>query len=122
MFDLFPSLSAILDKAGGEVLQALRCCRRCGVAGGERVPPAPLGRYFCTITVTTPSVEVNQAIISLIFETQTSRLEAPGALAHRLQRRTACKTQNGHQGAKKLQMRSGKGFNPRLLDISSHFC
>ena len=22
------------------------CCRRCGVAGGERVPPAPLGWYF----------------------------------------------------------------------------
>ena len=22
-----------------------RCCRRCGVAGGERVPPAPLGWY-----------------------------------------------------------------------------
>ena len=28
-------------------------------------------------------------------------LAAPGALAHRLQRRTACKTQNGHQEAPK---------------------
>ena len=26
--------------------QAVRRCRRCGVAGGERVPPAPLGWYF----------------------------------------------------------------------------
>ena len=24
---------------------ASTCCRRCGVAGGERVPPAPLGWY-----------------------------------------------------------------------------
>ena len=29
--------------AGGAALQAVRRCRRCGVAGGERVPPAPLG-------------------------------------------------------------------------------
>ena len=28
------------------IKQAVRCCRRCGVAGGERVPPAPLGWYF----------------------------------------------------------------------------
>ena len=27
------------------ILQAVRRCRRCGVAGGERVPPAPLGWY-----------------------------------------------------------------------------
>ena len=32
-------------RVGGEVLQAVRCCRWCGVAGGERVPPAPLGWY-----------------------------------------------------------------------------
>ena len=25
--------------------QAVRCCRRCRVAGGERVPPAPVGWY-----------------------------------------------------------------------------
>ena len=24
---------------------AVRCCRRCGIAGRERVPPAPIGRY-----------------------------------------------------------------------------
>ena len=28
------------------MLQAVRCCRPCGVAGGERVPPAPLGWYY----------------------------------------------------------------------------
>ena len=31
-----------------------RCCRRCGIAGGERVPPAPLGWYsssFSTATI-----------------------------------------------------------------------
>merc|ERR1712215_253428 len=49
-------------------------------------------------------------------------LAAPGALAHRLQRRTACKTQNGHQGAPKWPTGSEKGSNPRLLGISSHFC
>ena len=30
----------------GAQWQAVRRCRRCGVAGGERVPPAPLGWYF----------------------------------------------------------------------------
>ena len=44
-FTYFQTLSAILDSAGGEVLQAVRCCRRCGVAGGGGVPPAPLGWY-----------------------------------------------------------------------------
>ena len=28
------------------MLQAVRRCRRCGGAGGERVPPSPLGWYF----------------------------------------------------------------------------
>ena len=28
---------------------AVRCCRRCGFAGGEPVPPAPLGWYFSSI-------------------------------------------------------------------------
>ena len=28
------------------MLQAVRRCRRYGVAGGEREPPAPLSRYF----------------------------------------------------------------------------
>ena len=28
------------------ILQAVRRCRRCGVAGGQRAPPSPLGWYF----------------------------------------------------------------------------
>ena len=32
-------------KLASVVLQAVRRCRRCGVAGAERVPPAPLGWY-----------------------------------------------------------------------------
>ena len=44
------------------------------------------------------------------------------SLVLRLQRRTASKTQNGHQGAQKWPTGSGKGSNPRLLAISSHFC
>ena len=42
-------------------------------------------------------------------------LAAPGALAHRLQRRTACKTQNGQQGASKWPTGSGKWSSPRFL-------
>ena len=40
--------SSFLDL--GSVSWPRRCCRRCGVAGGERVPPAPLGWYL-TISV-----------------------------------------------------------------------
>ena len=32
-------------KLASVVLQAVRRCRRCGVAGAERVPPALLGWY-----------------------------------------------------------------------------
>ena len=39
-------LAAILDFVGSAALQAVRRCRRCGVAGGDRVPPLPLGWYF----------------------------------------------------------------------------
>ena len=35
-----------------------------------------------------------------------------GALAHRLQRRTACKIQNGRQGAQKWPTGSGKFLDP----------
>ena len=37
---------AILDFAGSAVLQAVWCCRQCGVAGGEQVPHLPLGWYL----------------------------------------------------------------------------
>ena len=41
---------------------------------------------------------------------QNTSLAAPGALAHRLQRRNACKIQNGRQGPPNWRTRSGKGF------------
>ena len=48
-------------------------------------------------------------------------LAAKGALAHRLQRRTACKIQNGHQGAPKWWTGSGKVSTPRFLGVLSNF-
>ena len=47
-FTSFQSLEAILETPGrhfGFLKQELNCCRRCGVAGGERVSPLPLGWY-----------------------------------------------------------------------------
>merc|ERR1712030_305998 len=52
---------------------------------------------------------------------ENTSLAAPGALAHRLQRRTACTIQNGRQGPPKWPTGSGKGSNPRLLAILSNF-
>ena len=49
------------------------------------------------------------------------KLAAKGALAHHLQRRNACKIQNGRQGAQKLATGSGKMFTPRFLGVLSHF-
>ena len=43
--------------------------------------------------------------VFLYFNTS---LAAPGALAHRLQRRTACKIQNGRQGSPKWPMGDGR--------------
>ena len=40
--DTFPDPSAILGPPGSHI----GFCRRCGVAGGERVPPSPLGWYL----------------------------------------------------------------------------
>ena len=48
-------------------------------------------------------------------------LAAKGALANRLQRRTACKIQNGRQGAPKWQRGSGKVSTPRFLGVLSNF-
>ena len=48
-------------------------------------------------------------------------LAAPGALAYRLQRRIACKIQNGRQEAPKWLTGSGKGSNPRLLAAPNLF-
>ena len=45
-------LDPFADPVGhfGAHWQAVRHCRRCGVAGGERVPPAPLGWYYQYLT------------------------------------------------------------------------
>ena len=53
---------------------------------------------------------------------KNTSLAAPGALAHRLQCHTACKIQNGRQGAQKWPTGSGKGSNPRLLGAPVNFC
>ena len=54
-------------------------------------------------------------------EKRNTSLAAKGALANRLQRRTACKTQNGRQGAPKWQRGSGKVSTPRFLGVLSNF-
>ena len=54
------------------------------------------------------------------LNTNTS-LAAKGALANRLQRRTACKIQNGHQGAQKWPMGSGQGSTPRFWGAPVNF-
>ena len=48
---------------------------------------------------------------TLLYFINNTSLAAQGALANRLQRRTDCKTQNGHQGAAKWPMWSGNGSN-----------
>ena len=48
-------------------------------------------------------------------------LAVKGALANRLQRRTACKIQNGRQGAPKWQRGSGKVSTPRFLGVPVNF-
>ena len=52
---------------------------------------------------------------------QYTSLAANGALAHHLQCRTACKIQNGRQGAPKWRTGSGKVSTPRFLGILSNF-
>ena len=60
---------------------------------------------------------------SLIIRShKNTSLVAPGALAHRLQRRTACKIQNDRQGAPKWPTGSGKGSNPMLMGAPVNFC
>ena len=48
-------------------------------------------------------------------------LAAPGALAHRLQRRNACKIQYGRQGAHKWPTGSGKMSTSRFMGVLSNF-
>ena len=65
------------------------------------------------------SLAYNIKLLTLHF--LNTSLAVPGALAHRLQRRTACKTQNGHQGAPKWPTGSEKGSNPRFLGAAVNF-
>ena len=49
-------------------------------------------------------------------------LAAKGAPANRLQRRTACKIQNGRQGAPIWQSGSENVSTPRFLGVPVNFC
>ena len=60
-------------------------------------------------------------LVSTIDFGYNTSLAAKGALANRLQRRTACKIQNGRQGAPKWQRGSGKVSTPRFLGVLSNF-
>ena len=62
------------------------------------------------------AVKIEEAI-----KVENTSLAAKGALAHRLQRRTACKIQNGRQGAPKWRTGSGKVSTPRFLGILRNF-
>ena len=53
---------------------------------------------------------------------KNTSLAVKGALAHLVQRRTACKIQNGRQGAPKWTTGSGKVSIPGFLGIVSNFC
>ena len=59
-------------------------------------------------------VNNNKRNIYIKITTQNTSLAAKGALAHRLQRHTACKIQNGRQGAPKWWTGSGKVSTPRF--------
>ena len=52
---------------------------------------------------------------------KNTSLAAKGALANRLQRRNACKIQNGRQGAPKWPTGSGKGSTPRFWGAPVNF-
>ena len=52
---------------------------------------------------------------------RNTSLASKGALAHRLQRRTACKFQSGHQGAPKWPMGSGKVSTPSTVGFYVFF-
>ena len=65
-------------------------------------------------------VAIHKKLLISITGINTS-LGVPGALAHRLQRGTACKIQNGRQGAPKWQRWSGKVSTPRFLGVPVTF-
>ena len=64
-------------------------------------------------------VKKESILVKLIPNTSVA---GKGALAHRLQHRTACKIENGRQGAPKWPTGSGKVSTPRFLGASVNFC
>ena len=75
-FNLFPDpvghfeLSGGLGVVGGAALQVLR------VAGGERVPPAPLGWYFASLLYDLDETEVEPAQDRKVSKTDDDQLES----------------------------------------------
>ena len=74
----------------------------------------PKSSWWCAVVQTKSSDQLRPRLN--IY--QNTSLAAQGALAHRLQRRTACKIQNGRQGAPKWPTGSGHKLN---LFLFSHF-
>ena len=58
---------------------------------------------------------------SRMFLYCSTSLVTKGALAHQLQRRTACKIQNGRQGAPEWPTGLGKVSTLRFLGVLSNF-
>ena len=55
------------------------------------------------------------------FLRQNTSLAAKGALAHRLQRRTACTIKNSHQGAQNGRRGLERGLRSRQLSLNKFF-
>ena len=69
----------------------------------------PLKILLLVIAAPVHYIEVTSDFESIVASfTSNTSLAAKGALAHRLQRHTACKIQNGRQGAPKWRTGSGK--------------
>ena len=70
-----------------------------------------------------PSTVLKKARVPIVSDEQcmdnvsNTSLAAKGELAHCLQCSTACKIQNGRQGAPKWQRGSGKVSTPRFLGV-----
>ena len=79
-------------------------------------------KIWSMVIDTAISLNQNNNPIQSTRITVNTSLAAKGALAHRLQRRTACKIQNGCQGAPKWRTGSGKVSTSRCLGILSNFC
>ena len=50
------------------IKRAVRCCRQCGVAGGERVPPMPLSWYFYYLLFEIPlPIVISEGVYDLLL-------------------------------------------------------